>query len=133
MLRRARERFVVLELPQSIAPAAPLRDFDDQFAELLSARSVRMGGDPQGALARLVKLRGDVLDTVEPKSRGLVSKIDSEIGAAISVALAAPRQAVGQRPRTVGALLRRFELALLRIAVSVIFFVDLSHFVVGKL
>jgi hypothetical protein len=119
-----------------------LRDYDDQYSELLIARSKRLAGRPDEALSKLARLRAHVLLS-DRKSATLLPEIDREIAAAFAscrrdrdASTAPPALRPPGKPARspIGAWLRRtastLDSAMLRIAISIVLMAHLYKFVV---
>lgn len=119
-----------------------LRDYNDQYSELLISRSKRLAGRPDEALSKLTRLRAHVLLS-DRKSATLLPDIDREIAAAFASCRRdrdpAPAPATPTTPNKsarspLAGWLRRtastLDSAMLRIAISIVLMVHLYKFVV---
>ena len=109
-------------------------DFDDQYSILLMAKANLTTGRPQEALTALVKLRGDVLHSIDPKSKTLLPEIDHGIASAHDmVRTDSAKAAIAPTSRSYVTWLHHampsVHHGLLDIAISIVLVIELYRFI----
>jgi hypothetical protein len=117
----------------------PQRDDRDIYGAYLIARSKRLNGDAQAALVTTIVLREEILRSVDPKCTALLPLVDEELAAAHAISRRRTRDqrhATQKRwPRLgwLGQAATEMEVAILRVAISLMLAVDVYRVTVERL